>query len=186
MLLFILCHDLLFIFLTWDLLGLISYLLINYWSCKVNCGIKAIIYNRLGDISMLYLISIFYSLFSILGYYAFISIDLIILLINLFYCYFYSIIFNIIILISLLLILFTKSAQFPFTSWLLNAMNAPTPISALIPILVGLITEFRSKIFNENTTFKPEIIFDGIILINHNKEPENHTLIRSIHFVLED
>ena len=44
-----------------------EYLLINYWCNKINCGIKAIIYNRLGDLSLIYLFSIYYSFYSIVG-----------------------------------------------------------------------------------------------------------------------
>lgn len=125
MMLFILCHDILMIFLNWELLGLISYLLINYWTNKVNCGIKAILYNRLGDYAFLYLISI---IGLIINYYSFITLTLVTFLIS----FIINFLFNYLLLISLLCILFSKSAQFPFSSWLLYAMNAPTPISALL------------------------------------------------------
>ena len=145
MILFIVCHDLLLVYFNWDLLGLISYLLINYWCSKVNCGIKAIIYNRLGDLSILYLLSIIISLLSLTSNYAFTSIYLCITLINLLIIHH----INITVLLSFLLILFTKSAQLPFSSWLLNAMNAPTPISALLhsstmviaSVYLGIISE---------------------------------------------
>lgn len=133
MICFVCCQDLILLFLNWDLLGLISYLLINYWSSKVNCGIKAIIFNRLGDLSMLYLLSIIFSLFNLLGYYGFTSCNLISITITILYTYLgTNYLYLSLIGLSLLFILFTKSAQFPFSSWLLNAMNAPTPISALL------------------------------------------------------
>jgi len=40
-----------------DLIGLISYLLINFWSSKVSCGIKAVVYNKRGDCFSLLLIA---------------------------------------------------------------------------------------------------------------------------------
>ena len=46
---FVLFHDIIIASFYWDLSGLISYLLINYWSSKVNCGIKAVLYNKIGD-----------------------------------------------------------------------------------------------------------------------------------------
>ena len=46
---FVLSHDIIIASFYWDLSGLISYLLINFWSSKVNCGIKAVLYNKIGD-----------------------------------------------------------------------------------------------------------------------------------------
>ena len=43
---FILSDDIITTYFYWDLLGIISYVLVNYWSSKINCGIKAIIYNN--------------------------------------------------------------------------------------------------------------------------------------------
>ena len=50
MIMFILTNDLLISFINRDLLGITSYLLINYWISKVESGIKAIVYNKVGDI----------------------------------------------------------------------------------------------------------------------------------------
>lgn len=52
------CYDLIVLFILWELLGLISYLLINYHSNRVNSGIKAVILNRIGDILLIYLLVI--------------------------------------------------------------------------------------------------------------------------------
>ena len=103
MIIFILSNHLLLLYFNWDLLGLISYLLINYWCNKINCGIKAIIYNRLGDLSLIYLFSIYYSFYSIVGYYAFTSLSLSIILITFTTWYLSQLIY---IIIGLLLILF--------------------------------------------------------------------------------
>ena len=50
MIMFILSNNLLISFINRDLLGITSYLLINYWISKVESGIKAIVYNKVGDI----------------------------------------------------------------------------------------------------------------------------------------
>ena len=112
-----------------ELLGLISYFLINYWSSKVNNGIKSIIYNKIGDINFIIVLGGSSSLLSI-DYYLYIPIfQLLIHQLFKFIIYF-ILYFN--LGISIILIFFSKSAQLPFLSWLLNAMSAPTPISALL------------------------------------------------------
>ncbi len=145
MIIFILTHDLILSFLYWDVLGIISYLLINFWSSRINCGIKALIYNKIGDCSFILILSLSYSYLTFINYYPFLPLSL---MFNLFYNYILSYSNSyIIIQLILIIICFTKSAQLPFSSWLLNAMSAPTPISALLHsstmviagVIIGLI-----------------------------------------------
>ena len=65
MITFVLSNDLLIAFLNWDWLGLISYLLINFWSSKLNCGIKAVLYNKCGDCFFLLVLAFSYSFISV-------------------------------------------------------------------------------------------------------------------------
>jgi NADH-quinone oxidoreductase subunit L len=135
---FVLSHDIMITFFYWDLLGLISYLLINFWSSKINCGIKAVLYNKIGDNFFLFLLILFYSFLGFISYYSELSYSIFlpfaIYFFIIFNCFFTT--FNILILqlfpLSLFSILYSKSAQLPFSTWLLNAMSAPTPISALL------------------------------------------------------
>lgn len=145
MVMFILTHDLILSFLYWDILGIISYLLINFWSSRINCGIKAMIYNKIGDCSFILLLCVSYSYLTFINYSPFLSYSLV-----------YNIFLNLIlaqvfgytmVYVILILICFTKSAQLPFSSWLLNAMSAPTPISALLHsstmVIAGVIIGFN-------------------------------------------
>lgn len=46
--------NILFSFLGWELVGIVSYLLINFWSISIQnnkCAIKAVIFNKIGDIT---------------------------------------------------------------------------------------------------------------------------------------
>ena len=135
---FVLSHDIIITSFYWDLLGIISYLPINFWSSKINCGIKAVLYNKIGDNFSLFLLILFYSFLSFISYYPELSYSIFLpfaiiwwLIFNSFYTT-----FNILILqlfpLSLFSILYSKSAQLPFSTWLLNAISAPTPISALL------------------------------------------------------
>ena len=134
---FVLSHDILITSLYWDLLGLISYLPINFWSSKINCGIKAVLYNKIGDNFSLLLLTFYYSILSIICYYPelsySISLPFTILWLSVFNSF--NTTFNIVIIqlfpLFLFSILYSKSAQLPFSTWSLNATSAPTPISAL-------------------------------------------------------
>ena len=160
---FVLSDDLLITFFNWELLGLISYLLINYWSSKINAGVKAIVFNKLGDIMFMFLLAWIYSF--LINNHGYIGIEP---LLN------YLLIFEStipILPITLFTILFSKSAQLPFSSWLLNAMVAPTPISSLLHsstmviagVYLGLVfTNLLSYLF---ISFLFSFLFNSLVLI---------------------
>ncbi len=124
------------IFLGWEGVGLASYLLINFWYTRLQANksaIKAIIINKFGDfaliIAMLILFDIFQSLeFSII----FANIYLPIITENSINFLGFSI--NKITIIGFLLLIGAvgKSAQLGLHTWLPDAMEGPTPVSALI------------------------------------------------------
>nr|QOW40484.1 NADH dehydrogenase subunit 5 [Bunostomum phlebotomum] len=99
--------------LSWDLLGISSFFLVlfyNNWDSSSG-AMNTALTNRIGD----FFIFCFFSGGIFYGYYFF-SFELV--------CSF--------MVLMLLLTSFTKSAQFPFSSWLPKAMSAPTPVSSLV------------------------------------------------------
>nr|YP_010373160.1 NADH dehydrogenase subunit 5 [Aldisa cooperi]UPI11626.1 NADH dehydrogenase subunit 5 [Aldisa cooperi] len=101
----------------WDGLGITSFALIIYYESKESqlAGFQTLMINRLGDV-IIVLSMIF---FMGQGQYSFFSMSE-----NMFYFSGVVLMFSIAAL--------TKSAQFPFSSWLPAAMAAPTPVSALV------------------------------------------------------
>ena len=125
---FCLLYCIIIIFAYYKWIGLNSYLLINYWSPKTYCGIKAVVYNKYADSIFLLLLTSYW----FINYLFINSIE-----INLWYYYIINFEFNPYYInyynsLFLLFIYFCKSAQFPFSFWLLYAMSAPTPISSLL------------------------------------------------------
>nr|QBP33736.1 NADH dehydrogenase subunit 5 [Bombus pyrosoma] len=105
--------NMLTLLLGWDGLGLISYCLIIYYQkmLSFNSGMLTVILNRLGDSSLLMIIS-FMMIFG--------SWNLILYKMDL------------LIMLLMMLMVFTKSAQLIFMIWLPAAMMAPTPVSSLV------------------------------------------------------
>ncbi|WP_104712384.1 NADH-quinone oxidoreductase subunit L [Helicobacter cetorum] len=124
MLVLVLSDNFLGLFIGWEGVGLCSYLLIGFWYHKEsanNASIEAFVMNRITDLGMLMGIILIYWNFGTLQYKEVFSA-----LNNadnqmLFY-------------IGVLLFIGAvgKSAQFPMHTWLANAMEGPTPVSALI------------------------------------------------------
>nr|YP_010988382.1 NADH dehydrogenase subunit 5 [Tylopilus brunneirubens]WOR75469.1 NADH dehydrogenase subunit 5 [Tylopilus brunneirubens] len=128
-------------FIGWEGIGVVSYLLINYYFTRIQANkaaILALTMNRVGDMGL----SIgFFALFALFG-----SVD-------------YSTIFSLapfmnetaITIISLLILMgaMAKSAQIPLHSWLPGSMEAPTPVSALLHaatlVTAGLYLLIRSS-----------------------------------------
>lgn len=122
------------LFLGWEGVGLSSYLLINFWYTRVQANksaMKAIIVNRFGDFG------IYFSL--LLIFFFFKSFDFGVVF-NLAYLFSestidcFSISFRILDIICFFLFLGAvgKSAQLGLHTWLPDAMEGPTPVSALI------------------------------------------------------
>jgi NADH-quinone oxidoreductase subunit L len=124
MLLLVMSSNFLVMFFGWELVGLSSYLLISFWSQKpaaAKAGNKAFVINRIGDFGFLIGLMIILNTFNTFDFYAVIQGTT-------------NVSENTITTISLFLLLgaFGKSAQFPLFSWLPDAMEGPTPASALI------------------------------------------------------
>jgi NADH-quinone oxidoreductase subunit L len=124
MLLLVLADNFLVVFVAWELVGLSSYLLIGFWKHKRVAALaakKAFIVNRVGDVGFaLGIMLIFVSLH---------TLDIRTVIANI-----GSLDHTTILAISLLVFAgaMGKSAQFPLHVWLPDAMEGPTPVSALI------------------------------------------------------
>ncbi len=122
----------------WELVGVASYLLIGFWYKKqsVSNAAKRVFWtNRFGDFALLLgiIILVYYSVsypqtFNQPEILSYSNLDSFVLRIQ-------SLMTSqtyVFICLLLLFGAFVKSSQFPFQTWLVDAMKAPTPISALI------------------------------------------------------
>ena len=127
MLLLVMGNNFLLMFIGWEGVGLCSYFLIGYYFEKksaCDAGTKAFIVNRIGDFA--FLLAIMY-IFNIFG-----SIDFT----TVFHAAPEKLIYagEAVTIITMLLFVGAtgKSAQIPLYTWLPDAMEGPTPVSALI------------------------------------------------------
>ncbi len=124
MLLLVMADNYLLLYVGWEGVGLASYLLVGFWQYKPSAAVaakKAFVVNRVGDLGLSVAIMLMFVTFG-------------------------SVTFpgvaaaaseasgSVLTWIGLLLLLAAcgKSAQLPLQSWLLDAMEGPTPVSALI------------------------------------------------------
>lgn len=137
MIILVTADNLVQMFVGWEGVGLCSYLLINFWHTRLQANkaaIKAVIVNRVGDFGLvLGMLGTFYTfktfnysvLFSLIPFYA--------LEIN---SNFSILGFEIDVLTFICIFFFIgavgKSAQLGLHTWLPDAMEGPTPVSALI------------------------------------------------------
>nr|YP_010323267.1 NADH dehydrogenase subunit 5 [Leptophyton benayahui]UKP88402.1 NADH dehydrogenase subunit 5 [Leptophyton benayahui] len=111
------------LFIGWEGVGLCSYLLINFWFTRVQANkaaVKAMLINRVGDIGLILAIILIWKEFGVLDY-----------------CSLSSSIDSCHSSLPWICILLTigaigKSAQLGLHTWLPDAMEGPTPVSALI------------------------------------------------------
>jgi NADH-quinone oxidoreductase subunit L len=128
MLMLVLGSNFLVMFVGWEGVGLCSYLLIGYWYEKKSAsdaGKKAFITNRIGDWGFILGIFLVYSTFGTLDFRAVQNAAATMPI---------EAQFGVLSTIGLLLFVGAtgKSAQIPLYVWLPDAMEGPTPVSALI------------------------------------------------------
>jgi len=124
MLLLVLGSNYLVLYAGWEGVGLASYLLIGFWQYKNSAAVaakKAFIANRVGDVGLSLAIMIMFLEFGTTNFTGVFGAV-------------HSASRGVVLAIGLLLLLGAcgKSAQVPLQSWLLDAMEGPTPVSALI------------------------------------------------------
>jgi proton-translocating NADH-quinone oxidoreductase chain L len=125
-------------FFGWEGVGLLSFLLINFWNTRINANkaaIKAIVVNKIGDFFfMLAMAALVFSIGSldITTIFAYFDNKPNNLVYNVISLYDYSNITVDFCCICLLLAAVAKSAQIPFHTWLPDAMEGPSPVSALL------------------------------------------------------
>nr|BAP10825.1 NADH dehydrogenase subunit 5 [Taenia sp. MPM<JPN>:20922] len=128
----------------WEYLGVVSFFLILFYDnfLSLRSSIITLVSSRFGDVCLFFLIGLSCFLY---GSYLF-----------------YLVIF--------FMIIFTKSASFPFISWLLEAMRAPTPVSSLVHsstlVAAGVWFAMRYdyiQFFNESIYFSVLLILTVFI-----------------------
>jgi NADH-quinone oxidoreductase subunit L len=166
MLLLVISDNYLGLYAGWEGVGLASYLLIGFWQYKPAPPVaakKAFIANRVGDAGLSLAIMLMFSEF---GNFSFTGV-------------FHQMSSGstsggngITTAIGLLLLLGAcgKSAQVPLQSWLLDAMEGPTPVSALIHaatmVTAGVYLIVRSNpIFNVSPTAQLVVTIVGAVTL---------------------
>jgi NADH-quinone oxidoreductase subunit L len=162
MLTLVLAGDYLVLFLGWEGVGLASYLLIGFWQHKPSAAAaakKAFVVNRVGDLGMALAIMLMFAQFGTSAIEAVNAAapgatD------------------TVTTSLGLLLLLGAcgKSAQVPLQSWLLDAMEGPTPVSALIHaatmVTAGVYLVVRSNaIFDASEVARNAVIVVGLVTL---------------------
>jgi proton-translocating NADH-quinone oxidoreductase chain L len=134
MMILVTANNFLVFFVGWESVGICSYLLINFWSTRVQANksaLKALFINRIGDVCLLLAISLVFITFQTIEFNLisnltpyFLLHQTIVLKTN----------YQTISIISGLLLIgaIGKSAQIGLHIWLPDAMEGPTPVSALL------------------------------------------------------
>lgn len=144
-------------FVGWEGVGLASYLLINFWFIRIQANkaaIKAMILNRIGDFCLLIGIMLIFTYYKAVDY---ASVAVLTPMIQYKTINFLNMHLHLVSIIGLFLFLGAvgKSAQLGLHTWLPDAMEGPTPVSALIHaatmVTAGIFLIVRSSFIYEYT-----------------------------------
>lgn len=138
-------------FVGWELVGLCSYLLISFWFERPSAaaaGKKAFVVNRIGDVGFLIALMLIFATFGTLAFEEVLSMEV-------WQEHGVELSVGMATAITLLLVVggTGKSAQLPLYMWLPDAMEGPTPVSALIHaatmVTAGVYMVARSAVLFE-------------------------------------
>uniref|UniRef100_UPI0030029966 NADH dehydrogenase subunit 5 n=1 Tax=Cocconeiopsis kantsiensis TaxID=3082010 RepID=UPI0030029966 len=134
MLILVTADNFLQMFVGWEGVGLCSYLLINFWFTRIQANkaaIKAMLLNRIGDFCLLISIFVIFINFKSIDY---ATVAVLTPFFKNSTFNFLGFEFNVLNVIGVFMFLGAtgKSAQLAFHTWLPDAMEGPTPVSALI------------------------------------------------------
>jgi NADH-quinone oxidoreductase subunit L len=162
MLLLVMGNDYLTVFVGWEGVGLASYLLIGFWQYKDSAAVaakKAFVVNRVGDMGMALAVMLMFATFGVSSFEAVSAAAP-------------EASTSTLTALGLLLLLAAcgKSAQVPLQSWLLDAMEGPTPVSALIHaatmVTAGVYLIVRSNfIFDEAPVAQTAVVIVGLVTL---------------------
>ena len=162
MLMLVLGNNYVLVYLGWEGVGVASYLLISFWYTRpaaTTAGKKAFLMNRVGDAG--FIIAIFLMIAQ-LGSVQFTDV----------FAGVAGLSSTTLLVMGLLLLLGAcgKSGQFPLQAWLPDAMEGPTPVSALIHaatmVTAGVYLIARSNvIFSANTTLQTVVVSVGALTL---------------------
>ncbi len=157
MLILVLANNFLLLYVGWELVGLCSYLLIGFWYEKksaADAGKKAFLTTRIGDVGFALGILLIFVTFGTLDYSAVFAQAPKLLQIG----------GTTATVITLLLFVgaIGKSAQIPLYVWLPDAMEGPTPVSALIHaatmVTAGVFMVARTHVLFELAPFSQSVV----------------------------
>ena len=162
MLLLVLGDNYVMLYFGWEGVGLASYLLISFWYLRpsaATAGKKAFIMNRVGDAGLVIAIFLMFAQIGSVNYVdVFANVN--------------KLSSTVVLVMGLLLLLGAcgKSGQFPLQAWLPDAMEGPTPVSALIHaatmVTAGVYLIARSNpVFNADATLRLVVVSVGALTL---------------------
>lgn len=151
-------------FLGWEGVGLCSYLLINFWYTRIQANkaaIKAMVINRIGDLGLIFGIFLIFSTFKSTDYS---TVFALVPLMSENFILFLTFKINVLDIICLFFFIGAvgKSAQLGLHTWLPDAMEGPTPVSALIHaatmVTAGVFLLIRCSCLLEHCGYTRDLI----------------------------
>lgn len=157
MLFLVAADNLIVMFFGWEGIGLASYLLISFWHTRIQASksaIKAMLVNRVGDVGLMLGICTAFLSFKTVDYAVMFAMEPLVIDKTL---SFFGFELSVLSVISFLFFwgVLGKSAQLGLHIWLPDAMEGPTPVSALIHaatlVIAGVVLMIRCSIIFENS-----------------------------------